>query len=341
MSGGTLLEVENLFVGFRSPAGMQPAVQALSFTVAPGQTVAMVGESGCGKSVTALALLGLLPAYAEVSGHILWRGRNLMAMADSERRTYRGRHLGMVFQEPATSLNPVYPVGEQVAEALRYHHSLSHRAARRKTLTLFEEVRIPDARARVDAYPHQLSGGMRQRVMLAAALACDPELLVADEPTTALDVTVQAQILDLLARLQQERGMAMIFITHDLALVPALADRIIVLYAGHLVESGPASAVISSPAHPYTRALVQALPELWPADDPSTVPAGDASLAPAGKPRSGSLPQATGCPYAQLCPHARSACHERFPAEVSVAPDRRSACLPEVAATLASRRAVP
>jgi oligopeptide/dipeptide ABC transporter ATP-binding protein len=237
-----------------------------------------------------------------------------------------------VLQEPGTSLNPVYPVGEQIAEVLRHHRGMNRQEARRGAVRLLEEVRIPDAEARAAAYPHQLSGGMQQRVMLAAALACDPMLLVADEPTTALDVTVQANILALLGRLRRERGMAMIFITHDLALVPNLADRLYVLYAGVIVEEGPAAAVLGAPAHPYTRALVGALPELWPEGGP---PAAEGPRAPlADDPW-------RGCPYRHLCPHARPRCRESFPVWVRIDPEWRAACLTEVAPVLAGRRLAP
>ena len=319
-------------MSFRTAGGSLPVLRDVSFAVDRGETLAVVGESGCGKTVAALALLGLLPGNAEVSGKILWRDQDLLPLSAEEWRRYRGKRMGMVFQEPATSLNPVYSVGEQVAEALRFHQGLSRQDAWDRAVDLLAEVHLPDAAARARDYPHQLSGGMRQRVMLAASLASEPELLLADEPTTALDVTVQAQVIDLLVKLQRRRNMAMIFITHDLALVPALADRLAVLYAGSLVESGPVTRVLARPAHPYTRALVETLPEFWPVD-------GRLPDLPGLPPDPSHLPP--GCPFGPRCAHARPECQARMPAILSVGEEREVACLPGVAHELGAKEVLP
>lgn len=332
MSVSSLLTVEDLSVRFAAGDVAAEVVRSISFELAPAECLALVGESGCGKSVTALALLGLLPGYASVSGRIHWRDRELNALGPDERRAYRGRRMAMVFQEPTSSLNPVYTAGEQVAEAVRLHQRLPRREAMDRAISLLAEVRVPDAAQKARCYPHQLSVGMRQRVLLAAALACEPELLLADEPTTALDVTVQKQIIDLLSQLQRERQMALIFITHDLALVPQLADRLAVMYAGSLVELGPAAAVIAAPAHPYTRALVKTHPELWLAAEPLPE-------LPGLPPDPSRLPD--GCVFAPRCRHVQPVCQTKFPSPVTVARDRWAACLTSVAGSLVHRRVLP
>jgi oligopeptide/dipeptide ABC transporter ATP-binding protein len=332
MTVTSLLAVEDLAVSFRVDGPPVRAVRAVTLHVGEGESLALVGESGCGKSVTALALLGLLPVNAVVSGRILWRGNDLNKLRGDARQSYRGRHLAMVFQEPATSLNPVYTAGEQVAEVLRYHRGLSRREAWDEAVALLREVQIPDADQKARSYPHQLSGGMRQRVMLAAALASQPELLVADEPTTALDVTVQSQILTLLDRLRCGRGMALIFITHNLALVPLLATRIAVMYAGRLVESGPAADVLAAPAHPYTRALVAMQPELWPL-------AGAFPQIPGRAPAVTESP--VGCPFAPRCDLARSVCRQQPPPTLPCGEGRSVACLPGIAGSLANKKVLP
>jgi oligopeptide/dipeptide ABC transporter ATP-binding protein len=332
MSVSSLLTVEDLSVRFAAGDSSAEVVRSLSFDLAPAECLALVGESGCGKSVTALALLDLLPDYATVSGSIRWQGRELNALSPDERRAYRGRRMAMVFQEPTSSLNPVFTAGEQVAEAIRLHQRLPRRAAMARAISLLAEVQVPDAAQKARCYPHQLSVGMRQRVLLAAALACEPELLLADEPTTALDVTVQKQIVDLLSHLQRDRQMALIFITHDLALVSQLADRLAVMYAGSLVELGPAASVIAAPAHPYTRALVKTHPELWVTTEPLPE-------LPGPPPAPGCLPD--GCAFAPRCRHVQPKCRMTFPPPVPVAKNRWVACQASVAGTLVRRRVLP
>ena len=332
MTVTSLLAVEDLAVSFHVDGPPVRAVRAVTLHVGEGESLALVGESGCGKSVTALALLGLLPVNAVVTGRILWRGIDLNELRGDARRRYRGRHMAMVFQEPATSLNPVYTAGEQVAEVLRYHRGLSRREAWDEAVALLREVQIPDADQKARSYPHQLSGGIRQRVMLAAALACQPELLVADEPTTALDVTVQSQILTLLDRLRCERSMALIFITHNLALVPSLATRIAVMYAGRLVESGPAADVLAAPAHPYTRALVTTQPELWPL-------AGTLPQIPGRPPAVTETP--VGCPFAPRCDFTRPVCRQQPPPTLPCGEGRSVACLAEITGSQANKKVLP
>jgi len=263
-----LLQVRNLSVHFRAPGGALPALDGVDVDVAPGRTTALVGESGSGKSLTALAVAGLLPSTAEVTaGAIALSGVDLRALSPARMRAVRGARLAMIFQDPSTALNPVVRVGEQVVEAIRVHRPVGRAAARARAAELFARVGIPAPAARLRAFPHELSGGMRQRVMIAMALSCAPELLIADEPTTALDVTIQAQILALLRGLQAEHGMGMLFITHDLGVVAQIADEVSVMYAGRIVERGPADAVFARPAHPYTRALLRGVPRLAAGQD--------------------------------------------------------------------------
>ncbi|MDE1161478.1 MAG: ABC transporter ATP-binding protein [Acidobacteriaceae bacterium] len=259
-----LLDVRNLRVRFRTEAGLVTAVDDVSFKVKRGQTLAVVGESGSGKSVTSLAIMGLLPKskHREVSGQVLFEGRDLLKTSESEMLRLRGTGIGMIFQEPMTSLNPVLRVGEQIAERLEVHQKLSPRAAWDRAVEILSMVRIPDPAKRAVAYPHQMSGGMRQRVMIAMALACKPKLLIADEPTTALDVTIQAQILELMRTLQQEMEMAILFITHDLGVVAEMADRVVVMYAGRAVEAAPVHDIFARPRMPYTRGLLRSMPRV-------------------------------------------------------------------------------
>ncbi|WP_207538301.1 ABC transporter ATP-binding protein [Sabulicella rubraurantiaca] len=264
MSGAPILDVRNLSVRFRTEGGDVPAVSDLSFTLDRGETLAVVGESGSGKSVTSLALMRLLPkdSAVTVTGQALLEGRDLLAIPEPEMRKLRGGAISMVFQEPMTSLNPTTPVGAQVAEAVQLHRDLDRRAAREEAARLLDLVGIPAARQRMDDYPHHLSGGMRQRVMIAMALSCDPGVLIADEPTTALDVTIQAQILDLLKRLQERTGMAVVFITHNLGVVAEIADRVLVMYGGRAVEQAPLRPLFSRPLMPYTAGLLRSVPRM-------------------------------------------------------------------------------
>ena len=257
-----LLEVKDLRTHFPLPNGqVARAVDGVSFHVNPGETVCIVGESGCGKSVTSFSLMQLLPRYAQhPSGEILFKGDDVLKMGVKERRKLRGGKMAMIFQEPGTALNPVVRVGKQVAEAIRNHENVSKQEAKERTIKLFDQVGIPHPQARYDAWPHELSGGMEQRVMIAMALGCAPELLVADEPTTALDVTVQAQILKLMQKLQKDNNMAILMITHNLRVVNQVADRVIVMYAGRVVETAERKELFTNPKHPYTKALLKAIP---------------------------------------------------------------------------------
>jgi peptide/nickel transport system ATP-binding protein len=257
-----LLEVSELSVRFRTDRGPVHAVDRMSFTLQEGEVLGLVGESGCGKSVTAMSLLRLLPPSAEISGSARFGGHDLLRVSDARLRRIRGKEISFVFQEPMTSLNPVYTVGRQIGEVLRTHLGLSRAAARARSIELLELVRIPAARRRLAEYPHQLSGGMRQRVMIAMAVACDPKILIADEPTTALDVTIQAAILDLVRELRARLGTSVILITHNLGVVADLADRVVVMYAGRQAEEAPVHELFAHPQHPYTIGLLRAIPRL-------------------------------------------------------------------------------
>ncbi|MDX2193587.1 MAG: ABC transporter ATP-binding protein [Gemmatimonadales bacterium] len=295
-----LLGVEALSVAVPARDGEARAVEDVSFTIAPGEFVALVGESGGGKSLTALALLGLLPPPARIAaGHVRLEGRDLVTLESAALRAVRGRRVAMTFQEPLASLTPVLPVGAQVREVLEAHRLARGAEARARAVALLDEVGIPDPAQRYDAFPHQLSGGLRQRVLLALALAAEPALLVADEPTTALDVTVQAQVLALLQRLRRDRGLGVLFVTHDLGLVAEQADRVLVMYAGRIVEAGPTAALFARPAHPYTRALLAAVPRL---DGPPAPPV----PIPGAVPAPGAWPP--GCRFAPRCQAAHDAC---------------------------------
>jgi peptide/nickel transport system ATP-binding protein len=264
VNSAPLLSVEDLSVSLSLPHGTMQVLRNLSFTVNRGETLALVGESGCGKSITALALLRLLPRRIGriAAGRILFDGTDLATLDEPAMRRIRGNRIAMIFQEPMTSLNPVLTIGRQIGEVLRLHQGLTRHEADQKTVRLLERVRIPDARRRLGQYPHQLSGGMRQRVMIAMALACSPQLLVADEPTTALDVTIQAQILALLDEIRAETGTAVIMITHDLGVVAEVADRVVVLYAGRAAEQATAAELFANPRHPYTRGLMESVPHM-------------------------------------------------------------------------------
>ena len=259
-----LLEVRHLETHFTTEGGIVRAVDGVSLTIEAGQTVGMVGESGCGKSVTALSILRLVPSPPGriVGGEILYQGKNLLDLSEGEMRHVRGNEIAMIFQEPMTSLNPVFTIGDQIGEAIRLHQRTSRRETRERAIEMLRLVEMPEPARRIDDYPHQLSGGMRQRVMIAMALSCNPKLLIADEPTTALDVTIQAQILDLLASLQSRFGMALLLITHDLGVVAEQADDVVILYAGRIVEEAPVEQIFAAPLHPYTRGLLDSLPRI-------------------------------------------------------------------------------
>jgi peptide/nickel transport system ATP-binding protein len=315
-----LLEVENLKVIFHGDRGRTThAVDCLDLTVRRGQTLGLVGESGCGKSVTALAIMGLLPkGSAEVSGRIRFDHTDLLTLSDRKMRNMRGDRLAMIFQEPMTSLNPMYSIGEQIVETLIRHRGLSRRQARARTIELFRLVKIPSPEERVDDYPHRLSGGMRQRAMIALALACDPTLLIADEPTTSLDVTIQAQILDLMRDLKASTGAAIILITHDLGVVAEVCDEVAVMYAGEIVERAPVDVLFAGPQHPYTIGLLGSMPRL----DSS-----DAELAAINGmvPDMAALPP--GCRFAPRCPFVRENCTRAPLPIVSIGPSHGSRCI--------------
>ncbi|WP_209425422.1 ABC transporter ATP-binding protein [Pararhodobacter sp. SW119] len=299
MSDEAVLRVEDLSIRF---AG-QPIdlIDGVSFAIQPGRTLCVVGESGCGKSVTSLAVMGLLPKRVArvTASNLRFRGQDLLTMSTDAMSDLRGNRMAMIFQEPMTSLNPVFTVGDQVAEAVRRHKRCSPREARDRALEMFRKVRMPAAEKRLDDYPHQLSGGMRQRVMIAMALANDPELLIADEPTTALDVTIQAQILDLMRELQEETGAALLMITHDLGVVAEIADEVAVMYAGRVVESGPVARIFNDPQHPYTLGLMGSMPAISGRQ-------GRLITIPGSVPVPESMPP--GCRFASRCPFASVEC---------------------------------
>jgi oligopeptide/dipeptide ABC transporter ATP-binding protein len=304
-----LLEVDDLRVSFETEDGVVKAVDGASFAVDKGETLGIVGESGCGKSVANLSILGLTRApTTQISGRISYDGRDLSQASDEELRGVRGKEIAMIFQDPLTSLHPFYRVGSQLVEAMQAHQDVSKEVARRRALDLLEMVGIPDPRARIDNYPHEFSGGMRQRVMIAMALINDPRVLIADEPTTALDVTIQAQILSLIARLQQELGMAVILITHDLGVIAEVADRVNVMYGGRIVESGTLDQIFYDPQHPYTWGLLGSLPR---PDRPRTRRLAQVK----GQPPSLLAPP-RGCHFRPRCPHAFERCAEVPPLEV-------------------------
>ncbi len=305
-----VLEVANLRTVFFTRNGLVRAVDDVSFTVGAGEVLAIVGESGCGKSITALSLMRLIPSPPGriVSGTVKLDGRELLTLPEEEMRRVRGNKMGMIFQEPMTSLNPVLTVGEQIAEAVRLHQDLSPKAARDKAVELLRLVRIPEPAQRAKDYPHQLSGGMRQRAMIAMAVSCNPRVLIADEPTTALDVTIQAQILDLLLRLQQETGTAIILITHDLGVVAETAQRVVVMYAGRKIEEAPVETLFADPRHPYTRGLLASVPRLASL---SGTPAERLAEIPGMVPALTALPP--GCAFAPRCARADDRCRAAYP----------------------------
>jgi len=314
-----LLTVSELGVTLQTARGPAAALRGVSFAMQRGETVGLIGESGCGKSITALALMGLLPEGAQVTGSIKLDGQELVGLPEAMLCTLRGRRIGMVFQEPMTALNPLHTIGHQIAEPLRLHLELSAAEARQRALQLLERVRVPQAARRLDAYPHQLSGGQRQRVVIAIALACGPDLLLADEPTTALDATVQREVLDLIGDLVSERGMGLLLISHNLVVVARTVRRLMVMYGGIVAEAGPTDGVFARLAHPYTRALFRSRPRLG-------LPRGTRLATIAGRvPELADLP--AGCPFADRCEHALDACRGALPPPVAVAPAHDARCI--------------
>jgi oligopeptide/dipeptide ABC transporter ATP-binding protein len=314
----SLLEIDDLTVHFDTDAGVVEAVDGISFSVESGEIVGLVGESGSGKSVTALAILGLVrPPGRVVGGAVRFEGHDIAAMAEAERRGFRGRQIALVPQSPRTSLNPVMPVGRQIARLVMLHTGAGRQAARSQAIALMEQVGIPDPDAKFKQYPHQLSGGTCQRATIAMALASKPRLLLADEPTTGLDVSIAARILDLLRDVCQRTGAGMVLITHDLGVVAETCDRVAVMHAGQLVETAPVRTLFRDPAHPYTCALIRAIPRI----DSDTV------LAPIQGAVPSLLHPPAGCRYAARCEHAMAACCQRRPASVTLAPDHVAACL--------------
>src|SRR5881227_567184 len=301
-----LLEIKNLSTHFPTRDGLVRAVDDVSFYIDRGELLGLVGESGCGKSMTALSVMRLVPPPGKiVAGEILFEGRDLLKLSNAEMRSMRGNDVAMIFQDPMTSLNPVFTVGEQIAEALRLHRKLARKQARDAAVEAMREVSIPDPARRADDYPHQLSGGMRQRVMIAMALACDPKLLIADEPTTALDVTIQAQILELLDGLRKTRELAVLLITHDLGVVAEVADRVAVMYTGKIVEESPVDELFARPKHPYTEGLLRSVPKLT---------AAEAQKVERLQTIEGTVPKLTdlptGCHFEPRCPYAMPRCRE-------------------------------
>ena len=317
---GNLIEVRNLQTQFFTQDGIVHAVNGINYEVAEGETVAIVGESGSGKSVGVMSLIRLIPEPPGkiVNGEVNFDGQDLLKLNEEELRQIRGNRIAMIFQDPMTSLNPVLTIGRQITEALELHLNMNREESRSRAIELLELVGIPDAGPRLDDYPHQFSGGMRQRVMIAMGLSCNPQLLIADEPTTALDVTIQAQIVDLVTRLQTELGMAIIWITHDLGVVAGLADRVLVMYAGFIVEEGPVDVIYGQPRHPYTLGLLRSIPRLDLGRQKRLIPI--EGLPP------DLLDPAQSCPFAPRCPFVIDKCLEENPPLMSIDSVRKSAC---------------
>ena len=331
-----LLEVSDLHVRLHTHRGPADAVRGVGFTLERGETLGLIGESGCGKSLTAMALMGLLPDRATTRGSIRFDGAEMLGQSEAALCRIRGRRIGMVFQEPMTALNPVHTIGRQVAEPLRRHLGLSAAASRTQAVALLDRVGIPRAAQRFDAFPHQFSGGQRQRITIAMALACGPDVLIADEPTTALDVTVQRQILDLIAELVAERGMGLVLISHDLGVIAQNVDRMLVMYGGSVVESGPTAEVFTHRAHPYTRGLFAARPQ-WLEDREDGDAGSDGMATPGGaaRPRlptiAGTVPDIadlpSGCPFAGRCAFTIPECDAGLPEPVTVGPGHQARCI--------------
>ena len=314
-----LLSIEDLKTWFYTDDGIARAVDGVSYAIRAGETLGVVGESGCGKSVTAMSILQLVPTPPGkyVGGEIRFKGENLLEKSENEMRKIRGKEISVIFQEPMTSLNPVFRVGDQIGESLRLHEGMTKAEARQRSIELLKQVGIPSPEQRIDEYPHQLSGGMKQRVMIAIALACNPSLLIADEPTTALDVTIQAQILELLRDLQREKGMAILMITHDLGVVAENADHVVVMYAGKVVESAPVEELFENPKHPYTVGLFRSLPRLEQESDRLEVIDGNVP---------NPLQFPSGCKFRPRCPHANDACAATEPDLNQVGDQHQVAC---------------
>jgi peptide/nickel transport system ATP-binding protein len=321
--GPALLEIRGLKTHFATDDGMVQAVDGVDLAIGRGETVGVVGESGCGKTVTALSVLKLIamPPGRIVAGQILWQGRDLVPLSPQEMDTIRSKEIAIVFQEPMTSLNPVFSVGEQIAEVIRRHERLGRRAALEKTVDMLGLVQIPNARRRVHDYPHQFSGGMRQRVMIAMALSCNPRLLIADEPTTALDVTIQAQILELLADLKSRLGMAVMLITHAMGVVAETAQRVVVMYAGKVIEEAPVTQLFGRPRHPYTQGLIRSIPRLDRAATRKARLEAIAGVVPS------LLNPPPGCRFAPRCRFAQPVCREAVPPLREIAPGHKVACV--------------
>jgi peptide/nickel transport system ATP-binding protein/oligopeptide transport system ATP-binding protein len=319
-----LLSVKNLTVEFTTRDGTVPVIDDLSFDLAPGETLSLVGESGCGKSMTALAIMGLIPSPPGrvAAGSISLQGENLLQATDTRMRAVRGNDISMVFQEPMTSLNPVFTVGDQIGETLRRHQGLTRHQAKSKSIEMLDAVKIPLPTRRINDYPHQLSGGMRQRVMIAMALACRPKILIADEPTTALDVTVQAQIFDLMLAVGKETEAAIILITHDMGSVAEMAERVVVMYAGRKIEEGTVKEILTNPQHPYTQGLIACVPHLIDITSPERhdlleIPGMVPPMREFGK---------EACLFAPRCQFADARCHNNLPPERIHSPEHRSKC---------------
>ncbi|MGE3163543.1 MAG: ABC transporter ATP-binding protein [Planctomycetota bacterium] len=321
-NGSPILRVRNLTTSFRTDRGIVTAVDGVSFDLLAGETLGIVGESGCGKTVTSKSIMRLLPELTSSiapESEVLFAGKNLATADEATLRTVRGNHIAMIFQEPMTSLNPVFTVGWQIEEALSYHTNLNRAQRRARAIEMLERVEIPNPTRRIDEYPHQLSGGMRQRVMIAIALSCEPEILIADEPTTALDVTIQAQILRLMEQLKQKLGTAIMLITHNLGVVAQVCDRVIVMYAGRVVESGPVRDIFHRPQHPYTKALLGSIPKSGRAERKRRLPTIDGMV-----PALTQLP--TGCRFQNRCASRQNLCGVEEPQLVQHADSREVRC---------------
>jgi len=325
-ASGRLLDIRGLKTHFHTDDGWLHAVDGVDLTVDSGETLGVVGESGCGKSVTAMTVLKLVPMPPGriVAGQILWQGRDLVPLDADSMRSIRAKEIAIVFQEPMTSLNPVYSIGEQIAEAIRLHEKLPRRAALERAIEMLKLVHIPTPERRVHDYPHQFSGGMRQRVMIAMALSCNPRLLIADEPTTALDVTIQAQILDLLGELKSKFGMAIMLITHAMGVVAETAQRVVVMYAGKVVEEAPVAELFAHPRHPYTQGLIRSIPRI----DTAAIHKVRLEAIRGVVPKLIDPPE--GCRFAPRCRHARDACTAATPPLRTVAPGHKVACILDV-----------